>query len=926
MENPISALNHLRQSLWYDNIQRQLIENGELARLINRGDIRGITSNPSIFQNAIAKSSDYDSALIPLSWSGKDAESIFWELAIEDIRAAADLLLPVYQKSKKSDGYVSLEVNPLLARDTNNTIAQAKALWARVDRPNLMIKIPATEAGIPAIREVIAAGINVNVTLVFSLLRYAEVMNAYLEGLEARVKSGLPVDHIASVASFFVSRLDTKVDGRLQQIANSQPKQASKAISLMGKAAIANAKLAYSSFVTTFTSERFASLRSKHSAQIQRPLWASTSTKNPSYPDTLYVDNLIGPDTVNTVPPQTLKAFRDHGVAEVTLTRNLPQAGQLLEEIESLGILIDLVTKELEEEGVKAFSDSFTSLLETIESRRKQATNQLGPSPSPISRRISRLAGESASARLHAMDPSLWTPDPDAQNEIKIRLGWIKANETFRPMIPEINAFVKDIRSAGFTQVLLLGMGGSSLAPEVMEKTFTDVKTGGLQFAILDSTDPVQVADLASKFPLKKTLYIVSSKSGGTAEVNALFNYFWELGGQNGAQFIAITDPKTALETQAINLGFRKIFLSDPTIGGRFSALSPFGLVPAALIGIDVEKLLTRADWMAAQCTPDFPSERNPGLTLGAILGQMSLDGRDKLTLIADESLAPFGAWLEQLIAESSGKNGKGIVVVNEEPLGLPEEYGDDRLFVYLRSFGEYDQQMAVLSIHGHPVVTIKVDTPYDLGAEFYRWEYATAIACAVLGINAFDQPDVQFSKDITKSKVAQFAQTKKLEEGPPAWEGDQVQVFSPHEITGSSAREILIRFLKSAGKNDFVGINAYIPRSAPAVQILTELRIAIRQITGCATTVGFGPRFLHSTGQLHKGGENIGVFVQMTIEPQMDLDIPTQNLSFGVLERAQALGDFEALVSRGRRIIRIHFPSMEKLKELAAAVNQSPE
>ncbi len=921
MLNPISVLNNLGQSLWYDNIQRRLLENGELASLIDRGEIRGITSNPSIFHNAISKSSDYDSALIPLAWSGKDAESIFWELAIEDIRAAADLLLPLYQKTNKSDGYVSLEVNPLLANDTDNTISQAKALWARVARPNLMIKIPATAAGIPAIRAVIAAEINVNVTLIFSLYRYAEVMDAYLEGLEARVKSGLPVDHIASVASFFVSRVDTKVDGRLQLIANAHPERAAEVVSLMGKTAIANTKLAYSAFERTFTSERFANLRAKYSAKIQRPLWASTSTKNPNYPDTLYVDNLIGPDTVNTVPPQTLEAFRDHGVAEVTLTRNLQQARQHIEEIEDLGIFIDIVTRELEKEGVQAFADAFTALLDTIGARRKQATDQLGPYLVPVARRISRLAGDAASNRLHAMDPSLWTLDPFGQNEIKIRLGWLNATKTFRSMLPEINAFVEEVRSAGFKRVLLLGMGGSSLAPEVMAKIFTGLTRGGLNFAILDSTDPVQVADIASKFPPDNTLHIVSSKSGGTAEVNAMFNYFWALTGQNGSQFIAITDPKTALEEQAKKLGFRRIFLSDPTIGGRFSALTPFGLVPAALMGIDIEQLLARADWMAFQCTANIPAERNPGLTLGAVLGQMSLDGRDKLTLIADQTFAPLGAWLEQLIAESSGKNGKGIVVVDGEPPGQPENYGGDRLFIYLRSTGDYDTQMADLLTSGHPVITLKINDPYDLGAEFYRWEFATAIACAVLGVNAFDQPDVQFSKDITKSKIAQYAHSKKLEEGSPAWEGERAQIFSPNDIPGVSVRDILIKFLSGAGNNDFIGINAYIPRNLSTAYILNELRISIRHITGCATTVGFGPRFLHSTGQLHKGGENNGVFIQITVEPAVDVEIPTQDLTFGILERAQALGDYEALVTRGRRIIRIHFKSMEGLKALVDAV-----
>lgn len=921
MSQSISNLYSLGQSIWYDNIQRKLIENGDLARLIDMGEIRGITSNPSIFHNAIAKSTDYDSFLVPLSWSGKDSESIFWSLAIQDIRDAADLLYPLYLSSNKLDGYVSLEVNPLLANDTEKTISQAKKLWARVARPNLMIKIPATPAGIPAIRETIAEGINVNVTLIFSLSRYSEVMNAYLEGLENRVASGLPIDHVASVASFFVSRLDTKVDNQLKRLIETQPDLAPQFVSLMGKASIANAKLAYAAFEQIFSSERFSSLRRKYSAQIQRPLWASTSTKNPDYPDTLYVDNLIGPDTVNTMPPQTLDAFRDHGIAESTLSRNLPQAEQYIRELQACGIHLDLVTQELEKEGVQSFAEAFSALIETIETRRKRAIGQLGNQQALVAKRISQLANENASNRMHMKDPSLWTSDPEGMLEITNRLGWLNSVSNFSTLVPELKAFRDEIRADGFEQVLLLGMGGSSLAPEVMVSIFSHEIDKGLTFSILDSTDPVQVLDAATKFPPKGTLYIVSSKSGGTAEVNAMFNYFWSLTGQNGRQFVAITDAGTALEQQARDLGFQKVFHGDSTIGGRFSALTPFGLVPAALMGIDLARLLSEADRMVRDCAAQVPAEMNPGLALGAVLGQMALDGRDKLTIIADQSLSPLGAWLEQLIAESSGKNGKGIVVVDGEQLKPPEDYGIDRLFVYLRMSGDYDLDTDGLIASGHPVITIDVNDPYDLGAEFYRWEIATAIACSVLGVNAFDQPDVQLSKDITKEKIRQYSQAGRLDEGKPAWTGDHIKVFSPVEITESSVKEILNGFVSKASENDFIGINAYLPRNPETNAILADLRIAIGEMSSCATTLGFGPRYLHSTGQLHKGGENNGVFLQLTVDPSHDLENPGQSMTFGTLERAQAIGDYEALVSRGRRIIRFHLPSNESLRSLVSSL-----
>ena len=371
--NTTQELHAAGQSVWYDNIQRGLLDNGELAGMIERGEIRGVTSNPTIFMNAITKSHDYDAGLAPLAKAGRDKEEIFWQLAIEDIQRAADSFRPLYDQSNKGDGYVSLEVSPYLAHQTDKTLAEAKQLWQRVDRPNLMVKIPATVAGLPAITGAIAAGINVNVTLIFSLERYAAVMDAYLTGLEQRVAAGLPVDMIASVASFFVSRVDTKVDGHLAAMIDRGGMRAEKAELLPGKAAIANARLAYENFKKVFGSARFQALKAQ-GARVQRPLWASTGTKNPKYRDVVYVEELIGPDTVNTVPPQTLAAFLDHGVVRPgTLEENVAEARQTLVHLESLGISMSAVTSELEQEGVKSFADAFTALLSAVDASRKAA-------------------------------------------------------------------------------------------------------------------------------------------------------------------------------------------------------------------------------------------------------------------------------------------------------------------------------------------------------------------------------------------------------------------------------------------------------------------------------------------------------------------------------------------------------------------------
>ena len=591
--NPISKLTQLGQSLWYDNIERKILENGEFQAMIDRGEIRGVTSNPTIFNNAIAKSTDYDAALKSMAWAGWDPEKIFWQLAIEDIRQACDAFAPLYEETNGGDGYVSIEVSPFVADDTEKTVAQAEQLWVRVARPNLMVKIPATEAGIPAIRKAVAAGLNINITLIFSLAPYAQVMDAYLGALEERVAAGHPIDHIASVASFFVSRVDSKIDPKLPDGSE-----------LKGKAAIANAKLAYDEFQKMFASRRWENLKVK-GARVQRPLWASTSTKNPAYPDTMYVDNLIGPETVNTVPPATLKAFADHGVAEITLTRGLEDAQDALRRLEAAGVSMDQVTRELEEEGVKSFSEAFTQLLATIDERRKNFASALGPLADSVAKRLAQLEADSVHTRLWAHDPSLWTEDPEGQAEVKIRMGWLDSPLKARQLLPTYQSFADEIHKERIHRVLVLGMGGSSLTAEVLSslQTAANIKAP-LSLAILDSTDPEQVSLTGGNFPPKESLYIVASKSGGTAEVMAAFDYFWKMSNGDGSRFVATTDPGTSLEALARKNNFRKIFSSDESVGGRFSALTDFGMVPAALLDIDLDRFISRAEWMSRRCRP----------------------------------------------------------------------------------------------------------------------------------------------------------------------------------------------------------------------------------------------------------------------------------------------------------------------------------
>lgn len=910
MSDTIKKLTTLGQSIWYDNIQRKLLETGELKAMIERGDIRGVTSNPTIFNNAIAKSADYDSALKSLAWAGWDAEKIFWQLAIEDIRAACDAFAPLYEETNGGDGYVSLEVSPYIANDTEATIAQVEQLWARVRRPNLMVKIPATQAGIPAIRKAISVGVNVNVTLIFSLARYAEVMDAYLSGLEDHLAAGHSIEHIASVASFFVSRVDSKIDPQL------------KDDSLKGKAAIANAKIAYDEYQKTFAGRRWENLKVK-GARVQRPLWASTSTKNPNYPDTIYVDNLIGPETVNTVPPQTLDAFKDHGVAALTLTRDIDQAHDALKKLADAGISMDQITQELEEEGVKAFAEAFTQLLGTIEERRKSAASSLGPIADSISKRLAQLETDSVNTRLWAHDPTLWASDPVGQAEVKIRMGWLDSPLKARELIPAYKAFADEIHKEGIHRVLVLGMGGSSLTAEVLSSLQAAAKIDApLSLAILDSTDPEQVSLASGNFPADKSLYIVASKSGGTAEVMATFDYFWKLSNGDGSRFVATTDPATSLEKLAREKNFRRIFSSDESVGGRFSALTDFGMLPAALLNFDLDRFLARAEWMRTQCAESVPVARNPGLALGVVIAEAALRGRDKLTVLCDAPLSAMAGWVEQIIAESSGKHGKGILPVPLEPLGDVTAYGNDRLFVYLRQTGELDSAIKSLREVGHPVIEFVIPDLYEIGAEMYRWEVATVVACSVLGVNAFDQPNVETSKKITKAKIADYQKNEHLDEGRPAWQGEDFFVYSSSSVNGNTLADVLDNFLRNAQPNGYVAINAYLPRNDEMISALQKMRVAIRTKTGNAVTAGFGPRFQHSTGQFHKGGPANALFLVITAESQADFEVPTQGLTFGTLIRAQALGDYEALIEAGRKVLRVHLLDPRDVEQIVLALS----
>jgi len=906
----------LGQSIWYDNLKRSLIRDGTIASMIERREILGITSNPSIFEKAIISDTDYQSDLQLMAWAGLNAEEIFYRLAIQDIRDAADLFRPYYEASNGADGFVSLEVNPKLADDTQGTIDEARWLWQEVNRPNLMVKIPATRAGLPAITEAIAAGINVNVTLIFSRTRYREVMDAYLAGLEKRLRQGGDISQINSVASFFVSRFDSNADARLERIIQSGGKPAEQAKALKGKLAVDNTRLAYQDYLRSFDSPRFAALE-KSGARKQRPLWASTSTKNPDYNDIMYVDELVAENSINTVPPETLLAYLDHGIPKLRIEEDLSRAESDFIQLAELGISIDEITQELEDDGVRKFSESFDSLLQAIELQREAFVKGLGSVADRVSEKVNQLKREDYIARLYRNDPTLWTKTSEGQTTVQTRLGWSDLPGASQALIPKLEEFSKDCLSAGFTRALVIGMGGSSLAPETMALILGDLSKG-MDVRIIDSTLPDQIHEIEKWVDYSQTLFILASKSGTTSEPLALYAYFREkaekvLGKTWASHFIAITDPGSYLAKLGESLGFRAVFTADPNVGGRYSALTHFGLIPAALLGIDLHRFLSRAYTMAERCSPATPITLNPGALLGVILGVSAMQGQDKLTLLTDEAIAPIGAWLEQLIAESSGKEGRGIVPIVDEPHIDVIDYAKDRIFVYLRICGEQDEFVKALEDAGHVVVVMQWSDLYDLAAHFYCWEFATAVACSLMTVNAFDQPDVQGSKDRTKQKLAALKEKGVLEEPDPDWTREGVKIYGQPFVDFEACdtlQEVIESFTALAEPGDYVAINAFLPLNNHNYERLTALRARILAQTGRATTLGFGPRFLHSTGQLHKGGPNTGLFLQITQDDAIDFEIPGESYSFGALARAQALGDFEALLSGNRRAVRIHLPA----------------
>lgn len=915
------------QGPWLDTISRKVLRSGQLKKWIEEDGLLGVTSNPSIFQQAISQGEGYEEDIQKLLAKGATTLEIYDALTIADIRETCGLFLPVFERTKGEHGFVSLEVLPCLAADTGATIAEAKRLFAAVAFPNLMIKVPATPEGLLAVTALIAQGINVNVTLIFSQENYRQVAEAYLTGLEKLAAGGGDLKNVHSVASVFVSRIDTDIDKQLTAkfAVENVPEKRVEIEDLKGKAAVANTKMIYRDFKKIFGSPRFRALKER-GAFIQKVLWGSTSTKNPAYPDLIYVESIVGRDSVNTLPQVTWEALLDHGeIRPDAVEEGLAEAENAIRQLKGVGIDIHAVCDRLQKDGVKAFVSSFESLMAVLEKKSFAAIKPAAAVktdysiPADLQKAVASAAKELSKKDLHgrwlAKDPTIWTQDPAHHKVILNRLGWVDTCEKLTGRLYEVDLLCEKIFAEKVRDIVLLGMGGSSLAAEVMSLILKkpSCKVPGapktMRFHLLDTTDPLSILKVDQAVDYAKTIFVVGSKSGSTIETRSQYQYFFNAvqkffkGDKDKAagRFVIVTDDGSPLAAMGRGMRLAGLFLNPPDIGGRYSALSLFGFVPAALLGIDIRRIVKDAQRVHANMRGETDLTKNEGIYLGIVLGTLANRGIDKMTFWTSPSLSSFADWAEQLVAESTGKNGKGITpIAGEPPLPL-DRYGKNRLFVILRLKGETERLWATrikaLEAKGFPVIDCVWADGFNVGGEFLKWEIATSIAGVLLRINPYDEPNVKESKDIT-GRILEAMKKKSALPKPK-----MLMRFKGPKLTPAECK-MLAQFFGKLRPEGYLSLLAYADRTAAAKKLLQGIQKTLAAGFKVPALSGFGPRYLHSIGQLYKGGPKQGSFIEFMDSCKKDLKVPGEFYSFGQLKKAQALGDYEATSNKGLPVL----------------------
>lgn len=897
------------QSVWLNYLRRAFLESGELSDLLSVG-ISGITSSPALFAKAITHSADYDQVLQQQVAAGMPVKSIFEALLVDDMQRAADCLHPAHERSGGLDGFVSMELDPAWMYDAMNMVAEAQRLLRAVDRSNVMIEIPATEAGFEAIQALTADGVSINVTHIFAVEQYELASKAYTAGLETFVKT-----HSAwriapsSVASFSLNRIDSYVDALLKEAG---------LVELCGLTAIALAKVAYGRYQALFQGPQWEAL-AKFGARPLRLKWTRLTPRQFHYDELHYVLALIGPDTVTTLSPATLNALREHAAIAPTLENWMQRAPDHLAQIKGSGIDLAEVARALQRNSLAAYDRQFQELINSVGQKRQQLEEgwqrlhaALGEYEPIVDKALQQVCERHLIRRLWAEDVTLW---PQKKTNGR-HLGWLKSVTRMQENAPHLLKFTRQLRQDGFTSVLIVGMGHAVTAGDVLvrmlgqESTLHPWRRGheALFVRTLDTIDPAAVRQQVNQLNMQRTLVVLAGKTGMCRETQALARYLAARVGvvvgddAVSSHFAAITTRGSWLANWASTHNLRNIFYDDPAIDEAFAALSYFGLVPAALAGVDVLSILDQALAMqgnASSC--NWPTRGdNMAAQLGTILAILTKAGRNKLTLILSPSVLPFGHWVARFVATGIGKQEQGIVPIVEESVGEPAVYGADRFFVHvrLRGEGQHDAPLAAIQAAGHPLVTIHLTDPCELGGWFFVWEMALAVAAVQLHVNPFTQPQLAFIESQTSQVLANFAQNG-------SW---------PLSKAAPISWESLDTFLSKAESGDFVALQVFAPRSVENDRVLGSLQCRIRDRYQLATTVDYEPASHHTNSLLHNGGAKGGHFVQFIGPmPVPDEMIPTaRNLppdapSFGALQRAQALAVRGLLREQGRPFMRFY-------------------
>ncbi|HEX9697971.1 MAG TPA: transaldolase family protein [Acidobacteriota bacterium] len=951
-DHPLWKLRDRGQGVWVRHLRRRLVESGALDELIATSAVSGIESDLGVLAAAVARGAEYRPVLERLA-AGEDIEEVVEGLLAEEARLAADALAGVYESSAGRDGYVSIDVLPQFAEDADELTRAVLRMMRAIERRNVMVRVPPTGSAFAVLETMTADGFHVHVGPVFTVSGLARAAQAFVNGARRHLASGAGAGDLAALVSFGLAPLEIAIDDALRERIRESEGDTSSAESLLGNGAVAVAKVGCRR-QRQVLDRGLGPERRADGPRMMRLLWTDVATHDPRARDARYVESLIGPDTAVSMSLVSLRAFRDRGVVDATLGQWVDEAAEFLGELESFGIDIEAVGRELEDRVAADQTDAYDALVIVLEAAAEALAADPrdalaaarsgapwinagaevpaglvaglggGPSGGPSDGPVGGLSGGLSDGdpgpirRLWDKDASLWGGEQATQELIRNRLGWLDIVDSMRVECEPALRFARRVRDSDVEDVVLLGMGGSSVFADACRRIF-----GAAYFKVLDSTLPAEIRRVAGRIDLARTLFVVASKSGTTIETRALADHFYAqttpMLESPGERFVAITDPGTPLEQVAHERGFQHLWLAPPDVGGRFSALSHFGVLPMALMGIDAGAVLESAWSMAVACSPEVELAANPGARLGHALHGAWAGGRDKLTFLCGEPVAPFAAWAEQLVAESTGKDGVGLVPVVDEPAAPASDYGDDRLFVGLRLAGDagdaHEALLEALEADGHPVLRFVLRDRHEIGAELFRWQVAIGVAGALMGINPYDEPDVQDSKERTAALLAAQQEGEPVADRAPLDAGAGWAVFADLERDaelasrqrGDGLGSWLAAHLGRAELPDYIGLQAFIAGDGRSRASLASLRRLLVSRLGVATTLGWGPGFLHSTGQLHKGGPAHGLFVQITADDAEDLDCSGHGYSFATLARAQALGDLKALQERGRRVLRIH-------------------